>query len=480
MSIFFAFPDAFISILVSSLSCVDDMARFKICGKIFGKKSATPKEDATRAILPLRAFLSICDATINFFLLPIVDARTPKHGGVFFGARPKTQPLQVMHTCQLVVEKGLDRKSAGCIAQGDIAKFYDRIRCSQIADWLFNAGANPALVGAVLRLHCVTQVHLYASEASFQIHGRTRGVLTGSRSSVTIGRIPVEDAVSKCSECWTDVGFKADNFHLIIATWVDNLFGFGPNAKAATQIIEDVEHRLNEDWGLHLSRDSKSYLVCKGHPDRGVEIDGWDEVQDFKGLGHIISADSSTTVCWQEARDAAWTSFWRNSGAILNKRDTNGSLSLLKKVTRPRLEFVWTRWPFIRTRAEALDFTQRKMTALCLRVPKDPNESSDRYFRRRADLVGRTCKQQGRWSQEWATALLNWSDHLERERNQRDWPSVLYHTQDMTWLQNLRAAFVSSFRTLWGGGTGTRLLAEAPKQRWDASLDAALQWAQRE
>ena len=84
--------------------------------------------------------LSLFDALINVLLAPIVNDLTPKDSRIFFGARPKTQPLQLMHTCHLVIEKGMDRKSQGCIAQGDIKKFYDRLRCTMIAEFLFVLG----------------------------------------------------------------------------------------------------------------------------------------------------------------------------------------------------------------------------------------------------------------------------------------------------------------------------------------------------
>ena len=47
--------------------------------------------------------------------------------GVFVGARPKTQELDVTHVLQTAVEKAIDNRSQGCIAQGDVEKYYDNI-----------------------------------------------------------------------------------------------------------------------------------------------------------------------------------------------------------------------------------------------------------------------------------------------------------------------------------------------------------------
>ena len=55
---------------------------------------------------------------------------------VFVGGRKLTQPVDIGHAAHSVIEKGLDRRSLGCVGQADIRKFYDKLRLSLICDFL--------------------------------------------------------------------------------------------------------------------------------------------------------------------------------------------------------------------------------------------------------------------------------------------------------------------------------------------------------
>ena len=469
----------FIEIIEKTLSDSAAMRQLCITGHIFGKKSHFPGKHETRAILPLGAMLSLFDALINVLLAPIVNDLTPKDSRIFFGAPPKTQPLQLMHTCHLVIEKGMDRKSQACIAQGDIKKFYDRLRCTMIAEFLCMKGVDPGLIGAILRFHTCPQLFLVADSARFEIIGRSRGVLTGARSAVTLGRIPVEDSFSKCLESWGDFGFDLGSHKLCAVAWVDNIFNFGPSSLQATSIIDKLERELRVNWELELADDSKIFMVCKGNPDADLVLPGWTSTTCFRGLGHIISNDGATEDCWRNARDAMWGSFWANSAAVLNSKDVGSKLRLLNRVTRPKLDYVCSRWPFTRKRADALDHTQRRMTGLCLNLKRSSDQSAESYFSQRDQLVGSPVRKEGRWSHRWCNLLLTWQDHILRDRNKDDLPGPIYRVQDSLWLQAQRLPFVSATRSLLAGGTGTRLLAEAPKARWEESTDRALDFVQR-
>ena len=448
-------------------------------GRAFGKKSTLPKRDQTRAILPLGALLGLLDSILNQMLIPIADELTPKDPRIYFGARPKTQPLQLMHTCHLVIEKGMDRHSHGSVSQGDIEKFYDRLRYTILAEFLCHSGADLALVGAVLRLHACTSVILLVEDCSLQIVGRTRGVLTGSRSSVTLGRLPVEDCFNRCLPKWEQSGFNVGTHSICAGAWVDNIFGFDSGGRKSTTIVDQIDEELQLNWELRLSPDSKSYMVCKGHPEEEQEvIDGWSRTLAFEALGHIISNDGSTEECWKNTLDSLWSSFYANSAAVLDGKNLRAKLRLLSRVTRPKLDFVCTRWPYTRKRAEAINHTQMRMTALCLGIKRNSEEPPERYFKRRAEQAGRVMREEGLWSHRYCEALLNWEDHLRRDRNREDWPAPAYFCQDSLWLQAQRLPWVCATRSLFGGATNTRALAVAPKARWEESTHKALAYLQ--
>ena len=455
------------------------MQKLFIYGRIFGKNSQQPRKDETRAILPLGAVLSLMDAILTILLTPVANSLASADSRIFLGALPKAQPLQIMHTCHLVIEKGMDRKFEGCLGQADIKKFFDRLRCTVPADNLSNHGVDLGVIGAFLRFHTCTRLFLSIDCACFEVEGRCTGVLTGSRSSVVLSRLPVQDAFNKCLETWSDLGFELEHTRLCACSWIDNIFSFGPNPAHCTTILNGLEAVLKSDWDLRFSGDSKSFMVCKGHPDTGTAIGGWKETYSFKGLGHLISNDGSADTCWQSVRVSMWVSFRSNSGAFINRRDVSAKITLLNRVTRPKLEFTCTRWPSTRKLAEAIDHTQRRMLALCLSLRRSAGQTDSQYFRQRDQLVGALIKTHGRWSHTWCNQLLNWYDHLKRDRNSSDLPGPVFSVQDTHWLQMMRIPFVSSTRSLFAGGTGTRLLAEAPKIRWEDSTDRALEWLQR-
>ena len=478
LAIHHAYPYEFKCVLSRSLASAEAMRGLSISGRVFGKKSTVPKRDQTRAILPLSALLSMCDSLLNVLLTPIADQLTPADPRIYFGARPKTQPLQLMHTCQLVIEKGMDRRSMGSISQGDIEKFYDRIRYTIIAEYLCHNGADIALVGAVLRFHACTSVILCLGDDSLQISNRTRGVLTGARSSVTLGRLPVQDCFSRCLPKWEHTGFDVGDHSICAGAWVDNIFGFGSCGSQSTSIIDQFEDELQLNWDLRLSPDSKVFVECKGHPHEDDEIAGWARTKHFEALGHIVSHDGCTETCWKSTLNSLWASFYANSAAVLDAKNLTAKLRLLNRVTRPKLDYVCSRWPYTRKLAEAINHTQMRMTALCIGLRRNAGESRDGFFRKRAEQARRVMKQEGLWSHRYCNALLNWEDHLRRERNRADWPSPLFHCQDSFWLQAQRLPWVCAARSIFGGGTGTRTLAIAPKARWEESTDKALAFLQ--
>ena len=220
-------------------------------------------------------------------------------------------------------------------------------------------------------------------------------------------------------------------------------------------------------------------MICKGHADISTVFPGWVIVQHFPALGHYISNNGASDHCWQETRDSLCRSFWSNCGGVLDKGDVTAKLRLLKRTALPRLQFVCPRWAFTATRARALDHTQRKMIMIILATKKQSGEDSDRFFRRRDLEAGRVARREGLWSHDWVNKLLSWSDHLARPRNALNPVARLYKEQDSAWLQLQRLQFVSAARSLFAGGTGTRLLAQPPAARWECSLHSALDWIQR-
>ena len=455
------------------------MFSLTVQGRVFGKTSSTPAGDETRAILPLCSIWALLDAIAHYFIEPFVKEWAPADNRIFVGARPRTQALEVAHACNLVVEKSLDRHSAGAVSQADILKFFDRIQIAQLAQFFVSRGSGLAIVGAFIRLHACVIVTLSCPGVRITLPSRARGLLTGSRSAVVLAQVPIDDALNVCLESWSNTGFTLTGSNLIACTWVDNFYAFGDSPRQSIDILEDLEQILVSQWNLEFGKSSKKLLIPRGNPEASSTFGEWQVVQHFPVLGHLISDNNASEQCWQLTKEALWRSFWRNSGALEGKGGTSQKLRLLQRCTHPRLQSVATRWAFTAVRAQAIDWTQRKMVSRILRIPKPTDMSIASYYRRRDQVVSQACREMGYWSTDWCTKLLNWSDHLRRPRNGHSPAARLFLEQDSVWLQLRRLPFTSTTRSLLAGGTGTRSLAEAPKKRWEGSLDAAFNWRGR-
>eukprot|EP00973_Karenia_brevis_P069546 9669512-Karenia_brevis.AAC.1 len=71
--------------------------------------------------MPLCALLQFLDALLATFIHKFVDAKLPPLRGMYCGAVPHTTTSEIHLHSRLVIEKGLDRHSAGAIAQADVA-----------------------------------------------------------------------------------------------------------------------------------------------------------------------------------------------------------------------------------------------------------------------------------------------------------------------------------------------------------------------
>ena len=98
-----------------------------IAARVYGKESHEPIASECRAILPLPSLLTLADIIVSTKLQKWLCSNFKVPKSVFIGGRPGTQCLDIAFGTQLVVEKGLDEKSAGAISSCDIRRFYDSI-----------------------------------------------------------------------------------------------------------------------------------------------------------------------------------------------------------------------------------------------------------------------------------------------------------------------------------------------------------------
>ena len=223
--VFGARPACVLQMLLDLISSTNSMSQFDIRALVFGKASSKSPLEELRAILPLPALMQALDAVLLVYFSPIVDRIFPRLDGIFVGAQPHTQCLDISHGLQAVIEKGLDLEGMAAVGQQDIASFYDSLPMLLVAQRLVHAGVPASAVSCLLRHQVCPSVSVQFGAVRCCISGRCMGGLTGSRVAGLIGRIPVEDMLTTRRSDWLQWRFKLDGGRaLLAASWVDNVY----------------------------------------------------------------------------------------------------------------------------------------------------------------------------------------------------------------------------------------------------------------
>jgi hypothetical protein len=470
-------PEAAVALFSRLLNSRSFMKSFTVYGKVYGKESSFTAADNTRALLPLPSLLIVADAIIACKINDVADCICFPPAGVMFGARKGTQVLDIAHAVQLHMQKGGDNFGSAGFAQGDISSYYDSINCLSIARWIAEHGSPDSIfwASAFLRLQLLPSIHLTAGNAcTFVVNERARGTLTGSRSAVAAGRIPVETVACDLSPNWHLSGVRtSEDCSITFASWVDNYYAFGSDVSAAIRIAENFEDELQRRWGLSIKPSSRS--VMSASPDNNDHDDSkWPLCACTDVLGHLISYDSSPWPCWRRTEKRMWGAFWKNCvGQQTRGLSVQQRCKMMNRCVRPVLFFRNTRWPFTISLADAQRKLQRKMLVQFLQVERWPEEPLDTYSQRRFRAAATLAKQHGDWGVEHAKRVCTWSDHLERARNHSSLASLLYRWHNAQWLEERR------LNPDVGGPLrpGTRSQSGFVCARWDESVAKARQVA---
>ena len=121
---------------------------------------------------------------------------------------------------------------------------------------------------------------------------RSVGTLTGTRTDVAAGRIPVESVVCALASSWRAHCVKTDMGCVIFASWVDNYYSFGNSLYDAIHIAETFEEALLRDWNLHIKAASRSVMSPHEPHDHWDSVK-WPLLAEADILGYLVSADCS-------------------------------------------------------------------------------------------------------------------------------------------------------------------------------------------
>jgi len=228
------------------------------------------------------------------------------------------------------------------------------------------------------------------------------------------------------------------------------------------QLFED---QLNKRWGQQIKPSSREFLNVSGNEDDEPVSLEWSQVSRMKVLGQFIQNDGGIDYDVSEASKSAWASFWRNAGVAHARRlPLIIRLNLIDRATLPTLSQRVARWPFTKDKAATLDALQRKMIGVCVRHPVLLDDTPESYMRRKRKIISQLQRQRGSWSALWASRVVSWRDHCERNDNMA-WFGHLLKIRTPEELQLRRAVHA--------GCSATRAESGHIRPRWCEHVSAA-------
>ena len=135
-----------------------------------------------------------------------------------------------------------------------------------------------------------------------------------------------------------------------------------------------------------------------------------------------------------------WGSFWANLGPPLRTAPAKDKLKFPQTSVRPIGQFKWSRRPSQKTYATVLDRVQTHMLAILFPTAVLLDEPAADFFRRRSVNAGRLASRSGRWSRDWAHAVIRWHDYVARGNDARVWCKHIDEHRSGAWLQQRREA----------------------------------------
>ena len=104
---------------------------------------------------------------------------------------------------------------------------------------LITAGCSPIVAVASLVLQMCPTVHIRVLGNLVPVLFRTLGGLTGSRIAGAAGTAVIANVVHERARFWRPDGFFFGSECITIATWIDNIFAYGPSSLSVARILDD-------------------------------------------------------------------------------------------------------------------------------------------------------------------------------------------------------------------------------------------------
>ena len=469
------FITAAINALISSTTWLQNET---IPGTVKGKKAHTVPMSKVRAILPMSSLVQIADAVVAERLNAMIDRMFQPVYGLYEGAVPGSQTLDIAHGVQLMFEKSGDDLGRGAAAESDIRSFYDELALVRLLSWWRDQHAPFELFWPALRLQILPKITLTSGAAAARILPRVCGVQTGTRVANAMGRIPLLSVLRKTIDHLRPLGYPVQDGMLLVATWVDNIITVAKSSNNAVSLQRIVADGLAQSWNLHIKADSKKYCACD--PAGTVEALDWERVEVLETLGHFITPSCSLREPWARTKTKLWAAFFKKFKSWrYRKCHPPELLQFFDQHLLPVAAYRFSGWPHQKVVSRQLDQLQARLLTLLMPSTMSSGETPAQFVQRRARTARAYIEPHGKWSSVWAKRVLSWQGHLERKGRPHVWAFELLGVRNAYWLQLQRARFApttSTARRPWtalAGRTGTRAGRGSVATRWDEGVQNA-------
>ena len=237
--------------------------------------------------------------------------------------------------------------------------------------------------------------------------------------------------------------------------------------------MREIEKMLVSRWRCSIKNDSRMLLSAHGCEEPEV-TDIWVNSPTMPILGAVVSADGSCLPDWLSCERAMWRAFYARPAKRLRHAAANIKLKALDAAAWPVLAWRCSCWAPNRNVLTLIDRCQRKMISILIKSVRQPDETDATYVMRANRTAAHMARQCGRWSRRVCVRILNWSQHVARDRNSACWPHKLSSVRDEAWLQRRRIE--SNSHSAVAGRTGTRSLRMKIHTRWHEGLAFIPKW----
>lgn len=332
------------------------------------------------------------------------------------------QSTDIVHSIFLIVEKSLDTQSRGCIVEGDLEQYYDKLDSIDFIENLKNLGVPEELLCAAVRFQLLPGIRFEILGRVVMIYRRTRGTLTGTRTAGKMGSMPIKDALTFNREVFKQLAYELEGDRFSGMSFVDNIYMPGNTVVNGVSAMRTLEGDLMCRWHLNFGEDSKSVMPARYNADamttqQDDELEAihkeYLRVDTMKAMGCHVGNTGSIAADYEDLEAKLWKAFFANSGSAgARKLPKIANMRMLDRSCRSLVAHRVSHWPYQPHYAQKIGTLQNQLIADILNWRKRPSQTPADFSLKRAKEAAKFKRYLGAWSKLWADRVVTWNQHI--------------------------------------------------------------------